>query len=165
MKTRAFLSATMALLGVFATAHCGAEVIDFGDLQGFDIFDNGASDEAEGVQIVNGRIVLTGGATKKPEKPTQPDPAGDQVLELTDGSQLHGKLTAFGKSELIWQRADTAGPLTFTPQDVKRIVLGGSEVVPAQKANATVKLTGGDWLTGDLSSLQNGKFRLAIEGA
>ena len=130
-----------------------------------DIFDNGAADEAEGVQIVNGRVVLTGAAAKKPDKPAQADPAGDQVLELTDGSQLHGKLAAFGKSDITWLRADTTAPLNFTPQDVKRIVLGGNEPAPAQKANATVKLTGSDWLTGDLSAMQNGKFRLAIEGA
>jgi len=166
MKSQAFLSAAVAALSLFATVHCRAEAIDLNFPGGdFDIFDNGAAEEAEGVQIVNGRIVLTGNAAKKPERPAQPDPAGDQLLELTDGSQLHGKLIAFGKSELVWQRADTAGPLTFTPQDVKRIVLGGSEVATAQKANATLKLTGGDWLTGDLSALQNGKFRLAIEGA
>jgi hypothetical protein len=162
MKKRAFLSAMLAALGILTPAVCQVRAIEF---DGLDIFDNGAAEEAEGVQIVNGRIVLTGGTAKKPEKPAQPDPAGDQVLELTDGSQLHGKLTAFGKSELLWQRADTAEPLTFSPQDIKRIVLGGGELVPAQKANATVKLTGGDWLTGDLSALQNGKFRLAIEGA
>ena len=34
-----------------------------------------------------------------------------------------------------------------------------------QKANATVKLVGSDWLTGELTALQDGKFSLAIEGA
>ena len=165
MKIRALLSTMLAVLAALHTAPGGAAQLEI--IEGFDtdIFDNGASDDAEGVQIVNGRIVLTGAAVKKPEKPVPADPAGDQVLELTDGSQLHGKLTAFGRSDIIWQRADTAGPLTFTPQDVKRIVLGGNEPAPAQKTNATVKLTGGDWLTGDLSAMQGGKFRLAIEGA
>ena len=64
-----------------------AEEIEFS--KGLDISDNGASDDAEGVQIVNGRIVLTRDAAKKGAKPA-PDPAGDSVLELTDGSQLHG---------------------------------------------------------------------------
>ncbi|MEO6786828.1 MAG: hypothetical protein ABI318_11905, partial [Chthoniobacteraceae bacterium] len=153
MKNHALISATLALLGAFTAMPGRAERIVAGDFIEFadnDIFDNGPSDEAEGVQIVNGRIVLVGNAAKKPDKPAQTDPAGDQVLELTDGSQLHGKLTAFGKSEIIWQRADTTGPLAFAPQEVKRIVLGGSEPAPEQKANATVKLTGGDWLTGDL---------------
>ena len=139
-----------------------ADQIEF--FNGLDIFDNGASDDAEGVQIVNGRIVLSGDAAKKAEKPA-PDPAGDSVLELTDGSQLHGRLTGFGKNELVWQRADTAAPLTFTPQDVKRITFGASEITAPQKANATVKLVGSDWLTGDLTALQDGKFGLAIEGA
>ena len=163
MKTGVAQSLFFAALAVFTipVQKCRAEQIEF--FNGLDIFDNGASDDAEGVQIVNGRIVLTGDA-RKAEKPAPADPAGDSVLELTDGSQLHGKLTAFGKSELVWQRADTSGPLTFSPQDVKRITFGG-DAVAAQKANATVKLHGGDWLTGDLSGLQDGKFRLAIEGA
>ena len=168
MKTRALLSTMLAVIGTFHAA-MGLEVVnEVQEFEGFingDIFDNGVADEAEGVQIVNGRVVLTGATAKKTDKPAQADPAGDQVLELTDGSQLHGKLAAFGKSELTWQRADTTAPLSFTPQDVKRIVLGGNEPAPAQKANATVKLTGSDWLTGDLSAMQNGKFRLAIEGA
>ncbi len=154
----------LLLIGAFGTALCRAEqVIDFGG--DFDIFDNGAAEDAEGVQIVNGRIVLTGNAAKKPEKPEKPDPAGDQVLELTDGSQLHGKLTAFGKSELIWQRGDTAGPLTFSPQDVRRIVFAAAPDAQVPKTNATIKLNGSDWLTGDLLGMQAGKFRLAVAGA
>lgn len=133
-------------------------------VDGLEIVDNGAPDDAEGVQVVNGRIVLTRDVAKKGAKPA-PDPAGDSVLELTDGSQLHGKLTGFGKSELVWQRADTPAPLTFTPQDVKRITFGASEAAVPQKANATVKLVGSDWLTGELTALQDGKFSLAIEGA
>ncbi len=171
MKMRAFLSAkiaALALLGAFTTLPCRAEVINLRDIGfdgDFDIFDNGASDEAEGVQIVNGRIVLTGNAAKKPEKPAQPDPAGDQVLELTDGSQLHGRLTAFGKSEIVWQRGDTNEPLTFSPQDVRRIVFAAAPEAPAPKTNATIKLNGSDWLTGDLLSMTAGKFRLAVTGA
>ena len=162
MKLRAILPAVLAAFSAFAPVMAQVRAIE---IEGFDIFDNDAAEEAEGVQIVNGRIVLTGNAAKKSEKPAPPDPAGDQVLELTDGSQLHGKLTAFGKNDIVWQRTDTAEPLTFTPQDVKRIVLGGGEPVQAKRANATVKLTGGDWLTGDLTALHDGKFRLAVEGA
>ncbi len=160
MKTRPILASAVAAI---ATMSCCAEQLEFFGNDP-DIFDNGGMDGAEGVQIVNGRIVLTGSSANKPEKPA-PDPAGDQVLELTDGSQLHGKLTSFGKSEFVWQRADTTAPLIFAPQDVKRIVLGGNEPAPEQKANATLKLTGNDWLTGNLTALQNGKFQLTIEGA
>ena len=168
MKTRALLPTMLAAVAALAAALCPAgriiaeEVIEIGDT---DIFDNGATEEAEGVQIVNGRVVLVGSDAKKAGPPAQSDPAGDQVLELTDGSQLHGRIAAFGKSELTWRRGDTTGPLSFAPQDVKRIVLGGSAPAPAQKANATVKLIGSDWLTGDLIALQDGKFRLAVEGA
>ena len=163
MKLRALISVAVALLGAFSGVLCRAEAVDF---DGF-IFDNEAAEEAEGVQIVNGRIVLTGAAVTKPEKPAQPDPAGDQVLELTDGSQLHGRLTAFGKSELVWQRGDTSEPLTFSPQDVRRIVFAAAPqdtLAPAPKTNATIKLHGSDWLTGDFLGMAAGKFRLAIAG-
>ncbi len=159
MKPRALLSAALLIGAIFAQPS-RADVID---LNGFDIFDNAAAEEAEGVQIVNGRIVLTGAAAKKAENPA-PDPAGDQVLELTDGSQLHGRLMAFGKSELAWQRGDTSAPLTFSPQDVRRIIFATVPDAGATKANATIKLHGGDWLTGELLGMQAGKFRLGIEG-
>ena len=162
MKIRAILVATLVLLGTFTSAVCQVQAIE---IDGFDIFDNGAAGEAEGVQIVNGRVVLTGTTAKKTDKPAQPDPAGEQVLELTDGSQLHGRLTTLGKSELIWQRGDTTEPLTFSPQDVRRIVFAGQPDAQAAKANATIKLNGSDWLTGDLVGMQGGKFRLAIPGA
>ncbi len=162
MKRRALLSVTAALLGAFGGIACRTEAIDF---DGFDIFDNGAVEEAEGVQIVNGRIVLTGAPVTKPEKPAQADPAGDQVLELTDGSQLHGRLTAFGKSELMWQRGDTAEPLAFAPQDVRRITFATAPEAAVPKTNATIKLLGSDWLTGDLLGMAAGKFRLAVAGA
>jgi hypothetical protein len=162
MKFRAFLVATLAMLGAVTPAVCQVQAIE---IDGFDIFDNGAVEEAEGVQIVNGRVVLTGSGAKKSDKPAQPDPAGDQVLELTDGSQLHGKLTTLGKSELIWQRGDTTEPLSFSPQDVRRITFAGQADAQAAKTNATIKLNGSDWLTGDLLGMQAGKFRLAIPGA
>jgi len=129
------------------------------------IFDNEASDLAEGVQIVNGKIVLTGTTATKPDKSAQPDPAGAQVLELTDGSQLHGQIENLGKSELVWKRSDTTAPLIFAPQDVQRITLTRAASAPAQKANATLKLHGGDWLTGNLTSFENGTFHLDIDGA
>jgi hypothetical protein len=162
MKLRASIVALLAVAGAAAPAICQVQAIE---IDGFDIFDNGAVEEAEGVQIVNGKVVLTGNAAKKPGGPAQPDPAGDQVLELTDGSQLHGKLTTLGKSELVWQRGDTTEPLTFSPQDVRRIILAGQADTQAAKTNATIKLNGSDWLTGDLLGMQAGKFRLAVPGA
>ena len=162
MKIRSSVVAALSLLGAVTTAVCQVQAIE---IDGFDIFDNGAIEELEGVEIVNGKVVLTGNAAKKSDQPAHPDPAGDQVLELTDGSQLHGKLTALGKTELIWQRGDTTEPLTFSPQDVRRIVFASQAEAQAAKTNATIKLNGSDWLTGDLLRMEAGKFRLAIPGA
>ena len=122
--------------------------------------------EGNGVIIVNGQVVAGGNAADtaraKPAAPPVPDPAGEHVLELVDGSQLHGKLVSFGKSELVWQRSDAAQPLIFSPADVRRLVLG--KAVPAKDtaANATLKFPGGDWITGKVNAFADGKFNVQL---
>ena len=162
MKVRAFLAATFAVLGLLHPADVRADVIEFGGA--IEIFDDGPIADGGDIEIINGRIVLTGTKDKKDAPPAPPDPAGDQVLELTDGSQLHGKLVTLGKSELVWQRGDTKEPLIFAPQEVRRIMLAAATPAPPAKANATLKLNGDAWLTGDLTALENGKFRLNLAG-
>ena len=107
-------------------------------------------------------IVTNGAVAEAPHVVREPDPAGEHVLELTDGSQLHGKLVSFGKSELVWQRSDAAQPLIFSPSDVRRLVLG--KAVPAKDtaANATLKFPGGDWITGKVNAFAEGKFAVQI---
>jgi hypothetical protein len=132
------------------------------ELDADQIFDGGLFVDGD-VEIVNGKIVVRNVANKDGVT-AEPDPAGDQILELTDGSQLHGKLVGLGKGEVTWQRADAKEPLTFSPQEVKRLILGGTLPKDA-KANATVKLQGSDWLAGELSMLHEGKFQLRIGAA
>ena len=162
MKVRALLAALLALSGLLRPAAVRADRIQFGDA--IDIFDEGPMADVGGIEIVNGRIVLTGAKEKKDEQPAQPDPAGDQILELTDGSQLHGKLVTLGKTELVWQRGDTKDPLIFAPQEVRRLLLSPTTAAAQSKSNATVKLTGDAWLTGELAGMENGKFRLNLAG-
>ena len=86
---------------------------------------------------------------KKPdEKLREADAAGDQLLELTDGSQLHGQLVSLGKSEVVWKRADAEQPLIFSPQEVRRFIHGKPLPLKEAKANATLKLSSNDWITG-----------------
>ncbi len=115
------------------------------------------------VEIVNGEVLVKGG--KSGEKAAEPDPVGDQVLELTDGSQLHGKLLTLGKSEVVWQRMDALEPLIFTPREVRRLVLGKAATLAAGRAQATLKLGGGDWLVGELTAMRDGKFQLQLGDA
>ncbi len=124
------------------------------------IFDGGLFVDAD-VEIVNGRVVIKD-ASKVAGLAVVPDPAGDQVLELTDGSQLHGKLVTLSKSEVVWQRADAKEPLIFAPQDVRRLTLEGLPVGADKKSNTTVKLQGSDWLAGELSEMRDGKFLMRI---
>src|SRR5262245_513226 len=63
------------------------------------IFDEGLFIDGQ-VEIVNGKIVLKEGAPKAEEKKQEPDPAGDQVLELTDGSLINGSLVSLGRNEI-----------------------------------------------------------------
>jgi len=130
------------------------------ELDSDQIFDGGLFVDGE-VEIVNGHIVVRDNSKKDAEAPA-PDPAGDQILELTDGSQLHGKLVTLGKGEITWQRADAGEPLTFAPQDVKRVVLDARPVGATNKADATVKMQGSDWLAGELLEMRDGKFTLRV---
>ena len=162
MRISAFIPALAAALSIFLPLPCEADIIEDAGA----IFDNQAVEDAEGVRIVDGRIVLLGAVAEKSRKTPPPDPAGEHLLELTDGSQVHGKLRVFGKGEVLWQRGDVAAePLTFSPPDVRKITFRRDLSVSSQKANATLKLTGSDWVTGELLGLQNGKFRLGVDGA
>lgn len=122
--------------------------------------------EGNGVIILNGQVIGGGAAPDtaqtKPAAVPAPDAAGEHVLELVDGSQVHGKLVSFGKSELVWQRNDAAQPLIFSPSDVRRLVLGKALPAKDTAANATLKFPGGDWLTGKVSAFADGKFNVQI---
>ena len=109
-------------------------------------------------------LVNTDAAPELPELPPEPDSAGDQVLELTDGSQLHGTLVSLGKNEVVWKRGDASEPLTFLPGDVRRLVLGKAISAKDAGANATLKFPGGDWLVGAVNTFANGKFTVGLGG-
>ena len=125
-----------------------------------DFFDPGLFADGD-VQVINGRVVVQQPGGKKEEAPA-PDPAGDQVLELTDGSQLHGRLVALTRGEVVWKRADATDDLIFTPQEVRRVVLGKVVSPKASKSNATLKLAGTDWVTGNLLEMRDDKFVIQL---
>lgn len=125
-----------------------------------DIFFPGLLDDGD-IDLLDGVVV----PRKPPEKPdgkNAADPAGSQILELTDGSQIHGKLVSFGRAEVVWERADASGPLVFNPDEVRRFVLKTGAPIEMKKAGATLKLDGSDWLAGDLLEMKDGKFQLKI---
>ena len=126
---------------------------------------NGQLFEIDGDVFINngGNLINVngdGGVTEKPV--TKPDTAGDHTLELTDGSTVHGKLVSFGKNDLVWLRSDASEPLTFPTSDIRRIVLGRVIPITTETTNATLKLPGGDWLTGKLNSFADSKFAIDI---
>ncbi len=110
--------------------------------------------------IQNGGVVRLNGQQPIAAAPSKPDPAGEHTLELTDGSTLHGKLVSLGKNGLVWKRSDASDPITFQPTDVLRIVLSKESPIADADTNATLKLTGGDWLTGKMNTFADGKFSI-----
>lgn len=90
-----------------------------------------------------------------------------QLLEFADGSRLHGWLEKVdqGKKEIVWRSLETSSPITFSLAQVSRWD-AALKVKPVVKACATVKLTGGDWLSGELSEISKDKIQMTIgEGA
>lgn len=102
------------------------------------------------------------------------------ALLFHDGRQLRGEIVALTKNEIIWRRPDVNEPLRFRRDEVRRVVLtpSASNSVPEQNmiipgqpqppedktksGFATVKLPGGDWLHGELSSADGQTFALKL---
>ena len=119
------------------------------------------------LEIVNDNLVVKPPVGGKPENPPQADPVDGQVLEFTDDTRLHGRLTGIGGGEITWQRKDVREPMTFPIGEIRRIILDDGSVKPEMKANATLQMSGGAALTGDLTGFENGKlqFRLGANSA
>jgi len=88
--------------------------------------------------------------------------AGDQVVEFTDDTRLHGRVVRLAADELVLQRNDTKEPLVFSLRDIRRIVLRPRLPAAESKANATLQLRGGGWIAGDLQAFEQGGFQVRI---
>ena len=119
------------------------------------------------LEIVNDNLVVKPPVGGKPENPPKADPVDGQVLEFTDDTRLHGRLAGLGGGEITWQRKDVREPMTFPIGEIRRIVLDDGSAKPEMKANATLQMSGGAALTGDLTGFENGKlqFRLGANSA
>jgi hypothetical protein len=122
------------------------------------------------------RIRMVNQANRPPPR-TQP---GDyqQTLLFQNGRQIRGELVAVSKEEVIWRRKDASEPLRFPRADVRRIFLVSpdrltgiqamtSDYPPSKKGPpqlATVKLPGGDWLRGAITSADGQVFGLTLAG-
>lgn len=105
------------------------------------------------------------GRSAGPVKLPVADPAGPHSLEYSDGHVLHGTLSGIDTAtgQLQWQREDFSAPITLPLDQVYRLHLPRTvDTAPATSSNATVKLIGSDWLTGELLGLQDGVLRLRL---
>jgi len=99
-----------------------------------------------------------------------------QALVFHDERQLHGKLVSIGTDDVVWQRPDASEPLHIPRRDILRIALRKSPLpasnpalarfLPVQQeanfVHATVKLSGSDWLFGDVTSVDGQTFTLKL---
>ena len=91
--------------------------------------------------------------------------AGDQVVEFTDDTRIHGRVLKFGTDELFLQRTGFKEPLVFSLREIRRIVLRGPLAkadIRDSKTNATLQFHGGGWIAGDLSTFADGRFQVRI---
>ncbi len=86
-----------------------------------------------------------------------------QSLEFASGDRLHGTLESLDgtKKELVWRGLDASVPITFPLAQITHLNFPVVAKADA-KARSTVKLTGGDWLTADVTALRDGRFSLRL---
>jgi len=113
--------------------------------------------------IVNGGNVIFGGEEGSEPAPAAPDPAGPQVLEFTGGQRIHGTLEALDLTlgEILWRRPDASAPLPIPLAQISRWSFDTKPAAEARPA-ATVKFTGGDWLTAEVTAIQGDKVQLQL---
>ncbi|MEP6670578.1 MAG: hypothetical protein ABJF10_15565 [Chthoniobacter sp.] len=101
-----------------------------------------------------------------------------QTLVFSDGRELRGELVEMTRDEIIWRRPDAGEALRFPRSEVRRIVTGPAGVepsngmVPGVAGNpahppfdgATLKLPGGDWLFGKVTSADGQSFAVELTG-
>ncbi|MCG3149368.1 MAG: hypothetical protein PCFJNLEI_02828 [Verrucomicrobiae bacterium] len=97
----------------------------------------------------------------------RPTGAADGLLRFRNGDSLHGELeTIDATGQVEWRHAEASDPLRFSIRNVMQILLAGQPpaAAPAARAGAmpaTVVLTNGDTLRGDIVSLDAKTLTLA----
>ena len=120
--------------------------------------------------------------------PVKDAPADSQILVFRDGQQLHGELTEVTAEGIVWKRSDSDEVLRIPRDQVRRIGLvpfageapngfmGAvpgipglepmeSDEIPSRAAKTMpvkLKLPGGDWLFGAVTSADGEKFTLRL---
>ncbi len=104
--------------------------------------------------------------------PPEVIPGLEQTLYYADGGQLRGELVSVDRNEIRWSRPDFSAPCSFLPGEVTKLLLGKEEAwingYPRfEKENngglrATVQLAGGDWLCGNLVSIDGRSFTMTV---
>lgn len=141
-------------------------------------------------QVIFGRggagiVIMNDGSINGEAVKTEPDPTGPHLIEFFDGRRLHGTIEALdlAHQELTWRRGDTDTPLVIPTIEISHLSfdlsaqpqlngaladLGGLQPVtnPSDtadnKAHATIKFAGGDWLVADVTNILDNKVHLQL---
>jgi hypothetical protein len=111
------------------------------------------------------RIIINGDDGEEEEERNKDRAGGEkgQMLEFSEGSQLHGALISLdgAKKELTWRGQDGAAKIDFPLAQIARLDFGAADKVEV-KTRVTVKLIGGDWLAADLLGLRDKQLQLRL---
>ena len=130
--------------------------------------------DRQGGNLVLGGIIPGMEQAPKPEKKSE---GFAHALMFHDGRQICGDLIALTKDEVLWRRSDAGEPLHFPRSEVRRMVMVqvaahgnfGQMIMMEASANpkevpqpATLKLPGGDWLFGEVTSGDGETFAVKL---
>ncbi|HEV7866396.1 MAG TPA: hypothetical protein VGO90_01840 [Chthoniobacteraceae bacterium] len=123
----------------------------------------------------HGRFVDVTGDVASETRPKPDIPGYSQALLFQDGRQLRGEIVSLSATEIVWGRPDCSEPLRFPREQIRRALFREenpaftvSDEEPEEKTPqsdrgaATLKLPGGDWLHGKLTSPDGDRFALKL---
>ena len=76
----------------------------------------------------------------------------EQTLITNHGDRLAGLLTDYRAGQVQWQHPDLPQPLNIPASDIREIQFSPAVSTPVRSLKICLKLSGGDWIAGDITS-------------
>lgn len=96
-------------------------------------------------------------------RPSLPyDPAGTQIVDLHDGSRLHGSILSISEKTVELKRSDASALLSFPLTAVSRLSFDADPDREGPLPRSVVQFRSGDWLVADILLLSNGRAELRL---
>ncbi|MBP7949274.1 MAG: hypothetical protein KA004_06420 [Verrucomicrobiales bacterium] len=126
--------------------------------------ENGRVRAARQAGAEDGLVIVGAGPKPKPfKRDNLPfDAAGGHLLELVDGSMLHGTVESISATEVVVKRSDASAPIILPVGMLSRIVFDNAGDPQAAPPHSTVQFRSGDWMAADVPLLKDGKAEVRI---